>query len=114
MVVDAFIRHYVMVLGRYHDGTGQEVLGTIIQALLELFYVNDGLVASPESARLHKVFDALMGLFNIVCLRSNERKTVSMACRPCHIPQTWSTEAYIRKVTGMKLPFWKKVFHRIQ
>ena len=33
-----------------------------MQTLLALFYANDGLVVSPESARLQGAYDALTGL----------------------------------------------------
>ena len=86
VVVDAFIRHWVTVVGRTQEGAKQEGLGTSIQALLELFYANDGLVVSPESARLQRASDALTGLFDEVGLRTNRGKTASMACRPCLPP----------------------------
>ena len=91
MVVDAVIYHWVTVVGGHQEGAGQEGLGTTIQALSALFYADDGFVASPESARLQGAFDALKGLFDRVGLRTNKGKTVSMACRPCHTPQAWST-----------------------
>ena len=37
VVVDAIIRHWVVVVGGPHEGTGQEVLGTSIQSLSALF-----------------------------------------------------------------------------
>ena len=46
-------------------------LGTSIQVPLAPFYADDGLVTSPESARLQGAFDALPGLFERVGLRTN-------------------------------------------
>ena len=51
--------------------SGGPPVGTSIQTLLALFYANGGLVASPESARLQGVFDALTGLFGQVVLLMN-------------------------------------------
>ena len=67
VVVDTVIRYWVTVLGGAREVAGQ-VLGSSIHPLLELFYANDRLVASPESARLQGAFDALVGLFDQVGL----------------------------------------------
>ena len=58
-------------------------LGTSIQTLLALFYTDDRLVASSESASIQVAFDALTSLFDRVGLRTNEGKTVSMSCLQC-------------------------------
>ena len=49
------------VVGGPQEGDGREGLVTSIQALLALFYADNGLVASPESARLQGEFNALGG-----------------------------------------------------
>ena len=54
--------------GPPQEGTGQEGLGTSIQARLVLLYTNDGLVASPKRARLQGEVDALTGLFEYMSL----------------------------------------------
>ena len=51
LVVDSVIKHWVTVVGGGQGGTSQG-LGESIQTLAALFYTNDGIVASPESARL--------------------------------------------------------------
>ena len=61
---------------------------------MAFFYADDGLVASPESARLQGDFDVLMSLFSQVGLNNNKGKTVIMDFRPCHTPHAWSMEAY--------------------
>ena len=76
MVIDSVIRHWVKVVRGPQEGARQEGLGTSIQALSALFYTNDVLFLSPESARLQGAFDALTGLFNRLGLRTNKRKTV--------------------------------------
>ena len=85
VVVDAVIRNWVTIVGDPQEGTGQG-LGESIQTLAALFYADDGIVASPESARLQGAFDVLMGLFDQVVLRNNKEKTDIMACRTCHPP----------------------------
>ena len=105
MVIDAVIRHWVTVVGGPQEGSGQEGLGTSIQSLSVLFYTNDGLVASPESARFQGAFNALTGFFDRDDLRTNEGNTVSMACRPCRTLHVWSTEAYTWRVTGQGLSY---------
>ena len=52
VVVDAFIRHWMKVVGGTQEGAVQEGMGTSIQDLSALFYGNGGLIASPDSARL--------------------------------------------------------------
>ena len=48
-----------------------------------LFYADDGMVASPDPRLLQWAVNALVGLFELVGLRTNVGKTVSMTCRPC-------------------------------
>ena len=45
VVVDAFIRHWVTVMGGPQEGAGKAGLGMSIQDLSVLFYADDGLVA---------------------------------------------------------------------
>ena len=49
--------------GGGQEGAGQEGLGMSIQALSVLFYADNGLIASPKSARLQGAFKSLTGLF---------------------------------------------------
>ena len=105
VVFYAVIRNWVAVVGVPQEVAGQEGLGTSLKALSALFYTNDRLVASPESARLQGSFDALTGLFNQVDLQTNKVKMVSMAFRPCHTPHAWSMEAHTCQVTGQGLSY---------
>ena len=82
MVVDAVIRYWVEVVVPTEDGT--EGLGMLIQDLAAYLYANDGLIASTHLERLQRAFDVLAVLFERVSLRTNTRKTVNMACQPCH------------------------------
>ena len=83
-----------MVVVRGPRGDTGQGLGESIQTLVEIFYANDGLVASPASARLQGAFNFLKVLFYRVVLRTNKGNIVSMPCRPCHIPHVLSMEAY--------------------
>ena len=49
---------------------------------VELFYVDDGMVASTDPGWLQSAFDTLTGIFDRVGLRANVHKTVGMVCRP--------------------------------
>ena len=98
MVVYAVIHHWVGVVAPTEDD--MEVLGLTIRDLAEYFYSDNGLVTSTQLERLHRAFDILSGLFGRVGLRMNKRKTVSMACQPCHAPGRMYLEAYKRQTTG--------------
>ena len=98
--VGACIRDWVVVVGGGGQEGARKGLTVSIQTLLALFCVNDELVASPESASLQGVFDALTGLFDRLGLRTNRGGMAIMACRPFHIPHTWSTEACNWQVKG--------------
>ena len=50
---------------------------------VELFYADEGLVASTDPGWLQSEFDTLTGLFDQVGLRTNVRKTMGMVCRTC-------------------------------
>ena len=49
----------------------------------ELFYANNGMVASWDPAWIQGAFNALVGLFDRVGLQKNFGKTFSMVCHPC-------------------------------
>ena len=112
MVIDAIIRHWVKVVRGGQEVTGQG-LGESIQTLLDILYTNDGIIASPESARLQGLFYVLTGLFNQVVLRTNEGKTVSMACPLCRTPHAWSTDSYTRRVTGRGVSYRERLCQRV-
>ena len=59
-----------------------------------------GLVASTQPESLQRAFDVLTGLFDRVILRTNRRKTVSMACHPLHASVWMSSEAYEQQKMG--------------
>ena len=55
----------------------------------------------------------MTGLFDQVGLRTKEGKMVSMACRPCHTPHVWSTEAYTWKMMGRGLSYRERIRQRV-
>ena len=109
VVVDAVIRHWVTVVAEIEAGT--EVLGLLIQYFVPYFYSDNGLAASTQPERLQRVFTVLIGLFCQFGLRTNTRKTVSMACQPCHMPGSILVVVYVRLRRRTGLTFWE--WHRM-
>ena len=58
------------------------------------------MVASSDPRWLQWEFNALLGLFERVGLRTNVGKTVSMVCRPCPEAGNQSEAVYGRKIMG--------------
>ena len=48
-----------------------------------LFYADNGMVALSDPVWMKGPFNALVGLFDRVGLRTNAGKTVGMVCHPC-------------------------------
>ena len=113
LVVGNTIQHWVTVMGRPQKGTEQEGMGTSIQAFLPLFYADDGIVASSESARCQGAFDALTGLFGRVGHCTNKGKTVGMSCWPCHTPHSWSMEDYTWRLMGKAIFYMERLRQRL-
>ena len=105
MVVDAVISHWVTVVAPTKEEI--EGLGLSIQDLAAYFYADDGLVASTQPERLQREFDVLTGLFDQVGLRTNTRKTVIIACQPCHMPGSILVVVYVRLRRRTGLTFWE-------
>ena len=59
------------------------------------------MVASSDPVWLQGAFNALVGLFDRVGLRTNVGKTFSMFCHPYPAAGNLTTEAYRRKIMGM-------------
>ena len=66
----------------------------------ELFYVDDGLVASTYPGWLQSPFGMLTGIFNWVGLRKNLCKTVGVVCRPCRAAGVRVDKTYTQQMTG--------------
>ena len=79
-----------------------------------MFYADNGVVASSDPAWLQGAFSALVAIFNRVGLRTNVRKTVSMACHPCWAGAGNRTEAgYSRRLTGVGNTYTERQRERV-
>ena len=63
------------------------------------FYAKNGMVTSTDRGWIHSAFDMLMGMFDLVGLRTNVRKNVGMVCRPCQAARVRVDKAYTRRMT---------------
>ena len=61
MVVDAIIRHWVMVVEVIEAGT--EGLGLLIRDLEAYLYADNGIIVSSQLERMHKELDFLTHFF---------------------------------------------------
>ena len=60
------------------------------------------MVFSSDPAWLQGAFSALVAIFDRIGLRTNVRKTVSMACHPCREGAgNWTEAGYSRRLTGV-------------
>ena len=59
-------------------------------------------------------FNALVGLFERLGLRTNVGKTVSMTYRPCPEAGNQSEEAYGRKMTREGPTYWERQKERVE
>ena len=100
VVVDSVNRHWIdgLVAETAEKGeTGKE--GRHQSAV---FYANNGMVVSSDPAWLQGAFSALVAIFDRVGLRTNDGKTVSMACHPCRAGGGNRTKAaYSWRLTGL-------------
>ena len=100
VVVGAVVRHWVMGViaeAEARGGPGKEERN---QAAL--FYADGRMVASSDPGWLQGAFSTLLGLFDRVDLRTNFGKTVSIVYHPCQATGNLTTEAYGRRVTGVR------------
>ena len=83
VVVDAVIRHWLMVVVTTEAGT--EVIGLLIRDFVAYLYADNGLVALTQPKRLQRASDVLAGLFNRAGLRTNTQNVVrnGLPSMPC-------------------------------
>ena len=98
VVVDSMMRHWVTVVVEGAEEWGK--CGQEGRHNNDLFYADDGMVASLDPQWLQGAFITLIGLFGRVVLRTNSGKTVSMVYRPCQAAGTQLEVAYGRRVIG--------------
>ena len=102
-VMGTVIYHWVTVVAVTESG--MQGLGLSIQDFTAYLYKDDELVSSNQPERLQQAFGILADLFDWVRLRKKTRKTVSMACQPCHTPERMLVVAYGRHTTGMGIAY---------
>ena len=98
VVVDALVRHWVAGVIVDAEEQGERVKEGRHQA--DLFYADDGVIASSGPLWLQGDFNTLVGLFDRVVLQTNVGKTVVMVYHPCQAAGNLSEAAYGRRVTG--------------
>ena len=98
MVVDAVVRHWVYRVVEEAEARGDTGQEGRHQAAL--FYADNGMSASSDPAWLQGAFNALLGLFDRVCLQKNVRKAFGMVCHPCQAAGNITQAAYRRRITG--------------
>ena len=98
VVVDAVVRHWLQLATREAERRGERGRKGRHQAAL--FYTDDGMLASSDPWWLQSAFTILVVFFDGVGLKTNQRKTVSMTCRPCSTPGNRSEASYTHTMTG--------------
>ena len=69
-------------------------------------YADDGILSLTWAEHLQWYFDTLMYIFDLVVLRTNVYKTVSMAFQPCHTLGGDFLEAYMIRVMDEGHNYW--------
>ena len=101
VVVDAVVRHWLLLATQEAERRGERGRERRHQAAL--FYADDGMIASTDPRWLQWDFTILVGLFDRVGLKTNQRKTVSMACWPCSAAGNRLEQSYMHTMTGKGL-----------
>ena len=97
VVVDVVVRNWVTVAiagAKEQNERGQEG-----RHKADLFYADDGMVASSDPRWLQGAFNTLVGLFDRVVLRKNFGKTVGIVFCPCQAAGNQLEAAYGRRMT---------------
>ena len=84
IVVKSVIHHQAMVV--LVTEVGAEGLGVSVHKLAEYFLLDDGLVMLTQLERPKREFDVIADLFDRYIIWTNTRRTVRVACQPCHMP----------------------------
>ena len=95
VVVDVVVRHWVT--GVIVDAEERGKLGKEGRHQADLFYKDNGMVASSDPRWIQGAFNTLVGLFDRVGLRTNVRKKFGMVCHPCQAEGNLLEAAYGRR-----------------
>ena len=90
------------------DGGGRGGTCNVDTGTCGLFYASTGIITSTQLENLKRAFDFLEDLFVWVGFRTNTRKTLIMACKPCHMPVIIPVVAYERRATGTGPPYQER------
>ena len=113
MVVDVVVHHWVNGLVDKAEAKGET--GREVRHQSAVFYADNGMVVSSESAWLQGAFNALLAIVDRVGLLTNVGKTVSMVCHPCQAGAINRTEeAYGWRVTGMGRSYAERQRERVE
>ena len=112
VVVDAVVRHWVSVMV---EGAEERVeCGQEGRHQNDLFYADNGIVASSDPRWIQGAFSTLVGLFDRVGLLTNARNTFGMVCCPCQAAGNQSEVAYGRWMTGEGPSYQERQKGRVQ
>ena len=98
IVVGAIFCHWVGMTAENEDGP--EGFRYMVSEKVDLFYANEGLVASTNPVWIKWGFGVLISLIVRVGLQTNFSKTVSVVYQPGHIDGQQYAEAYGRRMDG--------------
>ena len=91
-MVDALIRHWVVVVARKESGT--EDFGRSVQTLSALLYADNGILAYPWPSWIQDALDVLTGLFGWVMMRVDVKNMVVMTCPSFRLSVQHSVATY--------------------
>ena len=97
------VRHWVELMVEGSEERSERLQEGILHS--NLFYTDNGMVASSEPCWIQGAFDTLVGLFDRVGLRTNVGETVDMICRPFQVAVNQSEAAYRRRITGKGISY---------
>ena len=89
-----------MIQDRYDGSQWTEEGHHCLTVNAELFYANNGVVASTDPGWLQSEFDMMMGLFDRVGLQTNVRKTVGMVFRTFQAAGVQAEKSDTWRMTG--------------
>ena len=112
VVVDVVVWHWAEETAGSADGQGR--CGREGRHKNDLFYADDGMIASSEPGCLQGAFRTLLGMFDWVGLRTNVRNMVRMFFCPCQAAVNNLEAAYEWRTMGVELSYQERQQVRVQ